>query len=167
MAKKNQNKPAKLTVLNGDATAPVGAGPRIIPHICNDIGGWGSGFVVAVSARWKAPEQDFRAWYAARENNDFGLGAARFVPVDDELWVANMIGQHTIKATPDGPPIRYRAVGEALEKVAAFALEHGAEVHMPRIGCGLAGGTWAKIGPIVKRQLLDRGVATFVYDYEP
>lgn len=167
MPKQNTNKPAKLTVLSGDATAPVGTGPRIIVHICNDIGGWGSGFVVAVSKRWKEPEADFRAWYKERDANDFALGAVRFVPVGEKLWVANMIGQHTINATPDGPPIRYRAVKEALERVGDFALEHGAAVHMPRIGCGLAGGTWDRVGPIVTKQLLARGVETFVYDYTP
>ena len=158
--------PTKLTVLNGDATAPVGSGPRVIVHICNDIGGWGSGFVVAVSKRWKEPEADFRAWYKGRNENDFALGAVRFVPVEDELWVGNMIGQHTIRATPDGPPIRYDAVKEALGRVGDFALDRGASVHMPRIGCGLAGGTWDRIGPIVQSELLARGVETFVYDFE-
>ena len=156
---------AKLTVLHGDATAPVGSGPRIIAHICNDIGGWGSGFVVAVSNRWDEPEKNYRAWYAGRDNNDFGLGAVRFVPVAEELWVANMIGQHTMMATPEGPPICYDAVERALEEVAAFALIRRGTVHMPRIGCGLAGGTWTKIGPIVQQQLLNRGVQTFVYDF--
>lgn len=32
--------------LQGDATRrPVGPGPKIIAHICNDVGGWGRGFV--------------------------------------------------------------------------------------------------------------------------
>lgn len=166
MPKKNMNKPAKLTVLSGDATAPIGTGPRIIAHICNDVGGWGQGFVVAISKRWKAPERDFRAWYA-EQDGDFALGAVRFVPVEDEMWVANIIGQHKLKATPVGPPIRYRAVDAALERVGEFALKRHATVHMPRIGCGLAGGNWTKIGPIVQRQLLSRSVETFVYDYEP
>ncbi|MFK7998753.1 MAG: Appr-1-p processing protein [Polyangiales bacterium] len=161
------SKNTKLTVLNGDATAPVGSGPRVIAHICNDIGGWGSGFVVAVSKRWRQPEADFRAWYKGRHKNDFALGAVRFVEVEEQLWVANMVGQHTIKATKDGPPIRYRAVKEALASVGDFALERGASVHMPRIGCGLAGGTWDRVGPIVQRQLGARGVEAFVYDFAP
>ena len=40
----------------GDATQPVGAGPKIIVHVCNDIGGWGRGFVVAISNHWPEPE---------------------------------------------------------------------------------------------------------------
>jgi hypothetical protein len=35
----------------GDATMPVGDGPKILVHICNNIGAWGRGFVVALSRR--------------------------------------------------------------------------------------------------------------------
>ena len=35
----------------GDATQPLGDGPEIIVHVCNDIGGWGRGFVVALFYR--------------------------------------------------------------------------------------------------------------------
>ena len=77
----------------GDATAPEGAGHKIIAHICNDIGGWGKGFVVAISRKWPEPESDYRRWYAARDRNDFGLGAVRVVSVADDVSVANMIGR--------------------------------------------------------------------------
>jgi O-acetyl-ADP-ribose deacetylase (regulator of RNase III) len=36
---------------------------------------------------------------------------------------------------------------------------------MPRIGCGLAGGRWDKIEPIVVRTLCDHGIYTTVYDF--
>jgi hypothetical protein len=38
-----------LRLVTGDATTPTGEGNKIIAHICNDIGGWGKGFVVAIS----------------------------------------------------------------------------------------------------------------------
>ncbi|HJK89231.1 MAG TPA: hypothetical protein RMH85_21120 [Polyangiaceae bacterium LLY-WYZ-15_(1-7)] len=47
----------------GDATRPGGDGPKIIVHVCNDVGGWGRGFVTALSKRWAAPEEAYRAWY--------------------------------------------------------------------------------------------------------
>ena len=53
-----------------------------------------------------------------------------------------------------------------LEKVAARAQELGASVHMPRIGCGLAGGTWDRIEPLIVASLGARGVPVTVYDYE-
>ena len=44
----------KIEYLKGDATSPVKEGNKIILHICNDIGGWGKGFVMAISKKWKA-----------------------------------------------------------------------------------------------------------------
>ncbi|MFE3494555.1 hypothetical protein [Streptomyces sp. NPDC059175] len=45
------------------------------------------------------------------------------------------------------------------------ALELGASVHMPRIGCGLAGGRWSRVEPLVVERLVARGVAVTVYDH--
>jgi len=84
----------KINYLNGDATNPVGEDNRIIVHICNDIGGWGKGFVLAISKRWKSPEQSYRLWYKSGEN--FELGKVQFVKVENNLWIANLIGQHKI-----------------------------------------------------------------------
>ena len=92
----------QITYLNGDATQPNAAGPKVIVHICNDIGGWGRGFVMAISERWNAPETYYRQWYADRDKNDFSLGAVQFVAVEDGLWVGNMIGQHGINRGKSG-----------------------------------------------------------------
>ena len=35
---------------------------------------------------------------------------------------------------------------------------------MPRIGCGLAGGTWDKIEPLIQSNLSDKEIAVTVYD---
>lgn len=63
------------------------------------------------------------------------------------------------------PPIRYEAVRSALEKVAVHALQHDASIHMPRIGCGLAGGTWDKIEPLLTECLSSKGVKVTMYDF--
>ena len=156
-----------IEYLIGDATAPRGDGLKIIAHVCNDIGGWGRGFVLAISRRWSEPEAAYRRWYEARDGNDFGLGALQLVPVGDETWIANLIGQRGIHAGPDGPPVRYEAIEEALLKVADEAHAMGASVHMPRIGSGLAGGDWDLIESIIERTLVGSGIDTFVYDLNP
>jgi len=76
-----------------------------------------------------------------------------------------LVGQHGIRATKGKPPIRYEAVGEGLQRVGDKAIEIGASVHMPRIGCGLAGGSWDRIEPLVRSALSDRGVPVTVYDF--
>lgn len=148
----------------GDATDPQGGGPRAIAHVCNDAGGWGRGFVVALSRRWPEPEAAYRAWFRAGAAGGFELGAVRLVQVEPDLWVANMIGQHGYRPTPGDPPVRYGAIVSALATLGDHALEVGASVHMPRIGCGLAGGTWDRIEPLITEHLAARGVAVTVYD---
>ena len=45
----------------GNATQPEGR-PAIIVHVCNDVGAWGRGFVLALSRRWPEPERRYRHW---------------------------------------------------------------------------------------------------------
>ncbi len=155
---------AKVNYIIDDATNPKIDGNKIIVHICNDVGGWGKGFVMAISKRWKEPELRYREWFKSKEN--FELGQVQFVQVENEIWVANLIGQHKINRDENGnAPIRYEAILSGLELVEQFAIEKNATVHMPRIGCGLAGGTWDKIEPLIEKTLMTNGIETYVYDF--
>lgn len=154
-----------ITYIRGDATCPQAKGPKVICHICNDSGRWGKGFVLAISHRWEQPEQAYRAWYKDRSRNDFRLGAVQLIQVEPYIWVANMVAQHGTKGGSKRPPIRYEAVAECLENVAETAASLKASVHMPRIGCGLAGGEWSRIEPLVVEALCRRGLSVTVYDW--
>ena len=184
--------------LEGDATNPKVPGNKIIAHVCNDIGGWGRGFVLSLSKKWKLPEVAYRRWYQDQEECNLYAGQEHlipqgmkvpdvkigvklqlnevmFVPVawagyppnfKEMTYVANMIGQHGVMPNDEGiPPIRYGAVEACLRQVKQF-VDHigGATVHMPRIGCGLAGGKWSEIEPIIERALPD--VDVYVYDFD-
>ncbi|MFF4976031.1 macro domain-containing protein [Streptomyces sp. NPDC001083] len=157
---------SEITYVRGDATVPSAGGVRLIAHVCNDIGGWGRGFVLALSRRWPEPERAYRAWYRDRAHNDFGLGAAQFVQVEPSLWVANLIGQRGVRSRGPGVSVRYEAIDTALGRLADRAAGLDASVHMPRIGCGLAGGTWARVEPLVTGRLAARGIAVTVYDHD-
>ena len=61
----------EILYIKGDATAPIGSGVKVITHICNDIGGWGKGFVLALSKKWKMPEEAYRQWYKSQEELDY------------------------------------------------------------------------------------------------
>ncbi|MFZ4188001.1 macro domain-containing protein [Streptomyces pseudogriseolus] len=155
-----------ITYLRGDATVPSVKGVRIVAHVCNDIGGWGKGFVLALSRRWPEPEAAYRAWHRDRAAGDFGLGAVQLVQVERYVWVANMIGQRGVRTGSKGVPVRYEAIDTALGRLAGHARELGASVHMPRIGCGLAGGTWSRVEPLVEERLVRRGIPVTVYDHD-
>lgn len=156
---------AEIRYLKGDATQPQAKGNKIIAHVCNDLGGWGAGFVLAISKRWPEPEEAYRAWHKERSKNNFELGAIQLVQVEPYVWVANMVAQRGVKTGSEGPPIRYEAVRECLKKLAGEAKTLNASVHMPRIGCGLAGGKWERIEPIIAEELIEPGVETTVYDF--
>jgi O-acetyl-ADP-ribose deacetylase (regulator of RNase III) len=160
-----------ITYLRGDATDPSYVeGDKCIVHICNDVGAWGRGFVMALSARWKEPEARYRDWFkrgSVPNVGEFKLGNVQFVHVQSmsrkgktDVWVANMIAQHGIGGSV--PPIRYDALKECLTKVAS-EFPNGIVISMPRIGCGLAGGTWEKVGPIVEETVGHLDV--FVFDF--
>ena len=153
-----------IAYVKGDATAPPPGGPRIICHVCNDVGGWGRGFVTAISQRWPEPEREYRAWHAAGEAAGFRLGAVALVQVEAQLWVANMVAQQGVKSIDGVPPIRYDALRECLEELARHAAALGASVHMPRIGCGLAGGAWPVVEKLIVATLCERQIAVAVYD---
>ena len=155
-----------IQYVTGDATAPLGSGPRVLVHVCNDIGKWGKGFVLAISRRWKQPAEHFKAWYRGETEQPFALGEVQFVEVDRALWVANLVGQRGLAAKHGGEPaVRYDAVRAGLAKVRAHAQAERASVHMPRIGCGLAGGRWEEIEPIIESELAAHGIAVTVYDF--
>lgn len=69
----------QISYLKGDATNPVIPGNKIIVHICNDIGAWGKGFVLAVSKRWSEPEKEYKKWH--KDGTNFELGEVQFVQV--------------------------------------------------------------------------------------
>ncbi len=152
-----------INYLKGDATSPQAGGIKIIAHICNDIGGWGKGFVLAISKRWPEPEAAYRKWHRERSQNDFKLGAIQVIPVTPYIYVANMVAQRGTKTGSNGVPIRYEAVDQCLKTLAGNTKELNASVHMPRIGCGLAGGNWNQIEPLILNTLSALDIDVYVY----
>lgn len=148
-----------ITYRIGDATRPpiVPDEQRYIVHCCNDKGGWGSGFVLAVDKLSPRPRQA----YQSLGLHHGLLGTIQVVRVDSYTSVVNLIGQRgTIVDRPH--PVRYDAIYNGLLKVAAHVRANGGTIHMPRMGSGLAGGSWDVIEAIVNETCPDLPV--FVYD---
>jgi O-acetyl-ADP-ribose deacetylase (regulator of RNase III) len=154
-----------LRYRKGDATFPQGGGHKIIMHVCNNLGGWGAGFVVALSKRWKLPEQEYRKWFAGKQN--FKLGEAQFVFVQTDVTVANMLAQHGLRYNDDEPAVvELKNLEACLEKVYLHAFENSSTVHAPRIASGLAGLQWEQVEPLIKKHLVDKGIDVTIYDLE-
>ena len=167
----------KIKYVDGNAIEPQGDGLKFILHIVNDIGGWGAGFVVAISNKWKRPEKFYRSWYnignytVKSQATRFVLGQIQEVIVEEEISIINMIGQRSTGGEQIGDrffnPIRYEAIDECLARVAVLAKKNKASIHMPRIGCGLAKGKWDKIEPLIVNNLTSKNIDVTVYDYTP
>ncbi|QWT30033.1 hypothetical protein SEA_TUNATARTARE_164 [Streptomyces phage TunaTartare] len=153
-----------VTYVKGSATEPVGDGPKIIAHVCNDKGGWGAGFVLALNKISTKPQRLYREWYARKSDNFLPLGTIQTVYLSDNLYVVNMIAQHGTVSKLNPQPLSYEALEMALEAVAQVAIQTGASIHMPRIGCGLAGGKWDVVESIINRVLTLKDIDVTVYD---
>ncbi len=157
--------------LEGDATDPIAStSARYIVQVNNNEGGWGAGFVLAISRRWPEPEKAYREWYrngSHPRSGPFALGSVQFVSVSSAqnrlLWVCNMIAQDGY-GKDGGIPLQYDALETCLQKVANDARATCGSIHMPRIGCSLAGGKWSKVEPIIQRTMRDLPV--FIYDFK-
>jgi O-acetyl-ADP-ribose deacetylase (regulator of RNase III) len=147
----------KIQFITGDATAPIGAGNRIIAHVCNDIGAWGAGFVLAISRRWPQPQAEY-----LKSRGCLTLGTVSPVQAESGIWVANMIAQRGIRTEDGVPPIRYAALRQCLGILAVEARKLQATIHLPRIGCGLAGGKWESVELLI--QIAIPTTEAFVYD---
>jgi hypothetical protein len=156
-------------------------GNIVIPHVCNDIGGWGSGFVLAVSKHFPLAETAYRDWNKIGKTNwvvndthkiaydsiPFELGQTQFVQVKQSppknIWIANMIGQHNV-CSKVFKPIRYAALVRAMEKVGEFARTQKAEIYCPKFGSDLAGGTWEFIVELIQEIWHDIDVTVCIFE---
>lgn len=148
----------------GDATYPIGAGPKVIAHCVNNIGKFGSGFVLSLNKRWAKPRDKYFEWATHPSPYvPFELGQVQFVEVEPELWIANIVGQHqTIRE--NSRPIRYDALKKGLIAVGEFCLHENASFHAPKLGSGLAGGDWPIIADIIEEEIVGREIDATIYE---
>ena len=118
----------KLTVVKGDATTPtleIGE-TAIIPHVCNDAGGWGAGFVLALSKKWPGPESEYRLGYGKGQAL---LGTVNYVKVTENIVIANMVGQHNYQSDANPRPLKYDKLVSCMKSCArkAYNMKSGAD----------------------------------------
>lgn len=162
----------KLQIVIGDATLPEFTTPdksdvRIIIHICNDINRWGKGFVLPLGDRYPAARLTYLK--SAAQTGYHELGSITHCPIDPTLSVINMVAQRGITKDPKSkePPIRYPELIRCLQKVRSLLASDYADrkvsIHMPKIGCGLAGGDWNVVSEIIDSELVAHGLDCTVY----
>ena len=174
-----------ITYVVGDVTT---AKERLVAHGCNSHGVMGSGVARAVWAKWPGTYDEYhRVWEAAVKDGQAGLtlgdviwtvelaeGYYESLPkwvlhmadTDAARIVANCITQRDFGAEPGRVYVDYDAVARSFTKLNALAVLYGLDgIAMPRIGCGLAQGTWDCIEPLIHSTITACGVT--VYDWPP
>lgn len=172
----------KLNYTKGNATNPIvdGTTTPLILHICNDEGGWGSGFVLGLNQMFGtgkgSPRERYNKWYiGVLPNKDktvtgpFKLGQVQFCrQAGPEVVVVNMIAQSTPGGYNGFAPIRYQSLEECLMRIRDTILhaQKPVSLHGPRFGAGLAGGDWNEIEKILLRVFKDVDVEMTIYDWD-
>jgi len=148
----------------GDATKPAGDDLRVIIHVVSDgamIWG-GGGFAAAVRRTWSHAQEEFREWVSQQREN-LSLGRVHLSSIQEGVQVASIVAQRGYGPS-DKPRIRYGALRQGLSEVARVAADAHASVHMPRIGTGMAGGSWELVEELVRDAFAPTGLHVTVYD---
>lgn len=141
----------------------------ILAHVVNDSNRMGAGVALALSKKWPRVKQWYHHWFktsplfiplslndcVADYDNPAKLGRIQLVQVDQNVIVCNMIGQSDPGGFMQLPPIRYQSLEECLMRLKIVSKQLQMPVHIPRIGCSLAGGSWAVVEEIINRVGLD------------
>jgi len=153
-----------ITYLRGDATATRGTDPKLLVQVVNDSAfTWGGGgFAAAVKRRWPSAQKSFTAQVAA-DRSLLRLGSVVLCDLEVDTTLVSIVAQRGYGLSAR-PRIRYGALREGLQGVFRIAKDRNASVHMPRIGTGLAGGSWPVVEEIVSEVLIRAGTRVVVYD---
>ena len=129
----------------GNALNPIGDKKFVILHVCNNQGVMGAGFALALAKLWPSVANEFHIWH---ETNGFNeLGSIHYASVtlgQRPGIVANMVAQ-----TLEGHrfPLSMPHLEDCLHNI-NYNYPSG-EMHLPRIGSGLARGHWSDIAELI------------------
>ena len=142
----------KINYVVGDVCQPQGDGKKLIVHCCNNIGAFGAGVALAIAKNFPMAKVSYKHWFMVSQSlgEKLPLGEVQFIQINDNITIANLIGQDGVGFQGNRPPIRYDAINDGMIKIFEYAQKNNFEIHMPFLGCGLAGGSWGNIEGILQ-----------------
>lgn len=129
----------------------------LLPHVCNNEGAWGAGFVVPLGRFYPKSREEY---LQLKQTGKLELGHTQFVEVADTVTVCNMVAQ-----TLGGRrPLRYDALVHCMLQVAKHASENDIDrIDCPLFGAGLAGGAWPFIHKLIQDCWIKRNIGVLVH----
>ncbi len=118
----------------------------IIVQQVNCRGAMGRGLALAIRQKWPQVYSEYRSTFARGE---LKLGTIQLVKVGPELYVCNFAGQD--RWGTDSPKTDLGTYSLAWPLVSLEAAKLGLPVYAPwMFGCGLGGGDWSVVQPMVE-----------------
>jgi len=153
----------ELKLVKGNLFDHIPEIPFVLCHVANDIGIFGSGFVIPLKQKWPIVEQEY---VEAIRKKSIQLGDAQFVEVRHEPigLVANMVAQRGIMDKGNLKPIKYRALADCMEQVAYETFKKKAEIIAPKFGSLRAGGNWDFILELIEEIWLAKDIPVTIFD---
>lgn len=155
--------PHTLKELVGNALEPRGKGAKIVAHVVpNTPKIWGGGgFAASVRKSFPQVWSQFRSETADLRRSP-QLGQVIFTPASADVSFANMVAQNGFGASSK-QRLMFTAFAQCLVQLREQAEELGASVHMPRVGTGHGGASWAVVKELITEELVDKGISTTIY----
>lgn len=124
----------------------------IIAHQVNLQGVMGAGLAKQIRLKYPEVYQSYSYWC---KSGKLTLGSNQYLKVSDGLWICNMAAQKSYGR--DKRYTNYDALRLCLRELNATA--GSLPVYLPYgIGCGLAGGDWGVVLPMIETVFRDRDV---------
>mgnify|MGYP001580513905 CR=1 FL=1 len=138
----------------------------IIAHGVNCRGAFGSGVAGQIAKLYPSVRQ----FYLDKYNTDgWELGNVQFIFLNpshlgNDITIANVASQDDYGT--DKVNVDYSGLAIGLETVFRYAEKFNLSVALPKIGCGLAGGSWEVVERIITTLLMKYPISVTIYEYE-
>ena len=148
---------AEDRVKSGNSGATV-----FIPHVCNNIDLFGSGFAEQVATKYPSVKEDYHLLGKNFLKANFVYSQIIKVYEDKKykhkMYIVNMIAQNGTRNNNNPRPLNYLALAkcmvglsQSIQNNSEFAdKEEKVEIHAPKFGSGLAGGNWNFISDLIE-----------------
>jgi len=173
-------KRGRIFYIKGDVCEPLRDNEHeiiVIPHCCNTLGVMGKGVALALKKKWPVVYDAYKEMESKTSSGlKYKLGQICSVMVDDHTIIVNMIGQEGIISANNPRPVKYEALVSCMREIRVNIakslykyrkdVNRTYSIHTCKFGCGLAGGSFDVIYPLIQELWVDYGIDVTIYEFE-
>lgn len=117
----------------------------MLAHGCNCQGKFGAGIAKQIAEQYPI----VKYWY---DTALLILGSCQIVNTNNGQFIANCFTQNKVGNAyiTKRTYLDYKSLTKCMKYINNFCLDHNLSLGMPKIGCGLAGGSWRRVKGILE-----------------